>query len=166
MIPGTASGSKEGDFARALGERIRAVRRARGLTLTEVQAISRDELKASVLGAYERGKRAISITRLQRLASLYGVPVAALLPGAPVVAGEGGQFVFDLAWLLVADGPEAEVLRRYLAQLQVERGGLNGRVLSVRAEDLRAVAWVLGIDEAALRDRLIELGTLSTGHHA
>ena len=133
--------------------------------MTEVQAISRDELKASVLGAYERGKRAISITRLQRLASLYGVPVAALLPGAPVVAGEGGQFVFDLAWLLVADGPEAEVLRRYLAQLQVERGGLNGRMLSVRAEDLRAVAWVLGIDEAALRDRLIELGILSTSHH-
>jgi transcriptional regulator with XRE-family HTH domain len=138
--------------------------------LTEVQAISRGELKASVLGAYERGERAISITRLQRLASLYRVPVAALLPGAPVVAGEGGQLdipvVFDLARLQVAGGPEVEVLRHYLAQLQVERGDLNGRVLSVRAEDLRAVAWVLGMDEAVLRARLIELGILSTGHHA
>ena len=127
--------------------------------MTEVQAISRGELKASVLGAYERGERAISITRLQRLASLYRVPVAALLPGAPVVAGEGGQLdipvVFDLARLQVAGGPEVEVLRHYLAHMP-----------SVRAEDLRAVAWVLGIDEAALQDRLIELGILSTGHHA
>ena len=35
---------------------------------------SGEEFKASVLGAYERGERAISVARLQRLARFYGVP--------------------------------------------------------------------------------------------
>ena len=41
----------------------------------------RQEFKASVLGAYERGERAISVPRLQRLARFYSVPVDQLLPG-------------------------------------------------------------------------------------
>lgn len=53
------------------------------------------------------------------------------------------------------------MLRRYLAQLQIERGDSNGRVLLVQAADLRAVAWALGMDETALRERLGGLGTLS-----
>ena len=98
---------------------MRAARNARALTLTDVQAISHGEVKASVLGAYERGSRAISVTRLQRLAGLYKVPVAALLPGAPVSSTEAGRsdvpVVIDLAQLRVESGPEAEMLRRYLA---------------------------------------------------
>ena len=34
-----------------------------------------------MLGAYERGERAISVPRLQRLARFYRVPVDQLLPG-------------------------------------------------------------------------------------
>ena len=34
-----------------------------------------------MLGAYERGERAISVPRLQRLARFYNVPVDQLLPG-------------------------------------------------------------------------------------
>ncbi len=41
---------------------------------------SSQEFKASVLGAYERGERAISVPRLQRLARFYNVPVDQLLP--------------------------------------------------------------------------------------
>ena len=156
--------SGEGDFARALGRRMRAARNARGLTLADVQAISHGKVKASVLGAYERGERPISVTRLERLARLYRVSVTALLPGAP--AGATGNradipAVFDLAQLRVASGPEAEMLRRYLAQLY----DFTGRVLSVRAKDLRAVAWALGMDEATLEERLVALGILSTSRH-
>ena len=50
------------------------------LSLQAVEAMSDQEFKASVLGAYERGERAISVPRLQRLAKLYDVPVDQLLP--------------------------------------------------------------------------------------
>ena len=63
-----------------VGERLRAIRRQKGLSLHDVEARSSLEFKASVLGAYERGERAISVPRLQRLARFYNVPVDQLLP--------------------------------------------------------------------------------------
>lgn len=38
------------------------------------------EFKASVVGAYERGERALSVQRLIRLAEVYAVPPSDLLP--------------------------------------------------------------------------------------
>jgi transcriptional regulator with XRE-family HTH domain len=64
-----------------LGARLRAVRRQQRLSLHDVEVASDLEIKASVLGAYERGERAISVPRLQRLARLYKVPVAEMVPG-------------------------------------------------------------------------------------
>ena len=57
-----------------VGERLRAIRRQKGLSLHDVEARSSLEFKASVLGAYERGERAISVPRLLRLAEIYEVP--------------------------------------------------------------------------------------------
>jgi len=51
-----------------VGERLRSIRRQKGLSLHDVEARSSMEFKASVLGAYERGERAISVPRLLRLA--------------------------------------------------------------------------------------------------
>src|ERR687888_495408 len=65
---------------RHVGERLRAIRRQKGLSLHDVEARSDQEFKASVLGAYERGERAISVPRLLRLAELYRVPPDQLLP--------------------------------------------------------------------------------------
>ena len=56
------------------------MRKQMRLSLQAVEAMSDQEFKASVLGAYERGERAISVPRLQRLAKLYDVPVDQLLP--------------------------------------------------------------------------------------
>ena len=67
---------------RQVGERLRAIRRQKGLSLHDVEARSDQEFKASVLGAYERGERAISVPRLLRLAELYRVPADQLLPAA------------------------------------------------------------------------------------
>ena len=67
---------------RHVGERLRAIRRQKGLSLHDVEARSDQEFKASVLGAYERGERAISVPRLLRLAELYRVPPDQLLPAA------------------------------------------------------------------------------------
>src|SRR3954453_17052215 len=67
-------------YARRVGQRLRAIRRQKRLSLQEVEAKSNQEIKASVLGAYERGERAISVPRLKRLSRFYAVPVDQLLP--------------------------------------------------------------------------------------
>src|SRR5690242_7226164 len=77
-------------YSRRVGERLRSIRRQKRLSLQDVEAQSRQEFKASVLGAYERGERAISVPRLQRLARFYNVPVDQLLP-----QDEGPAFTAD-----------------------------------------------------------------------
>src|SRR3954447_5182299 len=67
-------------YAVKVGTRLRAIRKQKRLSLQDVEASSDQEFKASVLGAYERGERAISVPRLQRLARFYNVPVDQLLP--------------------------------------------------------------------------------------
>ena len=67
-------------YAEQVGERLRNIRLQKGLSLHDVEERSGKEFKASVLGAYERGERSISVPRLQRLAIFYGVPVDHLLP--------------------------------------------------------------------------------------
>src|SRR5436190_3696405 len=74
-------------YAVKVGSRLRAIRKQKRLSLQDVEAASAQEFKASVLGAYERGERAISVPRLQRLARFYNVPVDQLLP-----ADEGPDF--------------------------------------------------------------------------
>src|ERR1700738_4991799 len=67
-------------YARGVGERWSDIRRQQALSLQAAEAMSGREFKASVLGAYERGERIISVLRLQRLARFYAVPVDQLLP--------------------------------------------------------------------------------------
>src|SRR5437763_12987854 len=119
-----------GGYARRVGERLRAIRKQKGLSLQEVESASSQEFKASVLGAYERGERAISVPRLQRLARFYHVPVDQLLPQdegpgfgvdrAERAAGEG-KLAIDLEKLEAMSGPEFAMLGRYLRLIQVQR---------------------------------------------
>jgi len=84
-------------YSRKVGERLRAIRRQKRLSLQEVEATSEEEFKASVLGAYERGERAISVPRLERLARFYSVPVDQLLPREEVVSAADGMASRKLA---------------------------------------------------------------------
>ena len=49
----------------------------------------------------------------------------------------------DLVRLRELDGPGAELLVRYLQMIQVQRQDFNGRMLTVRRDDLRAIACIL-----------------------
>ena len=55
-------------YARLVGERLRQIRQQKKLSLSEVESATNQEFKASVVGAYERGERMISVPRLERLA--------------------------------------------------------------------------------------------------
>ncbi|MEQ8716948.1 MAG: transcriptional regulator [Acidimicrobiales bacterium] len=150
-------------YVREVGSRIRAIRRQKGLSLQDVEADSAGEFKASVLGAYERAERVISVPRLQRLAAIYSVPIEQLLPGVGMtpVSGprESGPYVtIDLQRLDGLTGAEAEMLARYLTMIQVQRQDFNGRVLTIRSDDLRALACILGVGVDQTIPRLSELG--------
>ncbi|MEX2550665.1 MAG: transcriptional regulator [Nitriliruptoraceae bacterium] len=150
-------------YAVYLGERLRRVRQQQGLSLHEVEDRSGGNLKASVVGAYERGERAVSISRLHRLADFYRVPVSELLPGAmggtATAIDRGPEIVIDLA-ALEREGDLEPAVRRYAAAIQSRRGDYNGRVLTVRAGDLELLAAVLEADPEELRGRLLEAGVV------
>lgn len=149
-------------YGKAVGERLRRIRRQKHLSLQEVEAASEQEFKASVLGAYERGERAISVPRLARLAAFYKVPVDQLLPAE----GEDVELIredtigakIDLTRLEDLNGAESEMLARYLRMIQVQRQDFNGRVLTIRRDDMRAIACILGVGFDAADRRLEEMG--------
>ena len=127
------------DYSRRVGERLRAIRRQKRLSLHDVEAASDAEFKASVLGAYERGERSISVPRLHRLAGFYDVPVDQLLPTdeegevldltdrALARSGDQNQLVLDLQTLSEMGGPEGAMLNRYVRTIQIQRQDFNGR---------------------------------------
>jgi transcriptional regulator with XRE-family HTH domain len=165
-------------YAQRVGDRLRAIRRQKNLSLQDVEAASNQEFKASVLGAYERGERAISVPRLQRLARFYNVPVDQLLPrdlspepgrlpqSSPTVdltersshGGVRGTVTIDLTRLDRLQGPEGSMLGRYLNLIQVQRQDFNGRMLTIRRDDLRAIACILDSSVEGAADKLDELG--------
>jgi transcriptional regulator with XRE-family HTH domain len=171
-------------YARAVGARLRTMRKQMRLSLQAVEAMSEQEFKASVLGAYERGERAISVPRLQRLAKLYDVPVDQLLPPddatmtrwgatgtteeivttsarrANLTASGTEKVAIDLTKLHTVSGPERDLLRRFLSMIQVHRQDFNGRMITIRAEDVRAIACLFGVTPDSMGTRLDELGLL------
>jgi transcriptional regulator with XRE-family HTH domain len=145
----------------AVGARLRSIRRQQGLSLEDVQARSGTEFKASVLGAYERGERAISVPRLLRLAQLYGVPpdqfLAAPWTRSRTTRTEEG-FAVDLERLASAEASEAAVLRRLVERVQIQRQDFTGRVFTIRSDDMGLLATVLGRSQDELEQQLEQLG--------
>lgn len=133
-------------FSLAVGQRLRAIRQAQGLSLAEVEARSEGRWSASAVGAYERGFRTLSLPRLKNLADFYKVPVAVLL-GEPMPVqqtGERRKIVLDLAALAQID--PAAPIRRFVQSIIEARGDFNGRVLSLRNDDLKALCTLVGGD--------------------
>ncbi|ACU54221.1 helix-turn-helix domain protein [Acidimicrobium ferrooxidans DSM 10331] len=184
--------SAERAYAREVGRRLRLVRKQQRYSLQAVEALSAKEFKASVLGAYERGERSISVPRLRRLAAFYRVDVEQLLPrptseltpavstteraarildddrvtidlaemerAASVAAPTTEKCTIDLQRLRSLEGPERELLERYLGMIQVQRQDFNGRVMTVRREDLRIIGALLGLSLEGMIEHIDRLG--------
>jgi len=150
------------DYAKALGARLRAIRTQQGLSLHGVEEKSQGRWKAVVVGSYERGDRAVTVQRLAELAEFYSVPVGELLPGASgnTAPEPPPRIVIDLERLSDVPADRAAPLTRYAATIQSQRGDYNGRVLSIRAEDLRSLAVIYDASPVALTDQLISWGVL------
>ena len=154
-------------FARLVGERLRQIRQQKKLSLSEVESATNQEFKASVMGAYERGERMISVPRLERLANFYGVTVDQLLPRDKQREGDTQsqsaaptKLRIDVAKLSLRDGKEFKMLERLLRMIQVQRQDFNGKVITVRAHDTRAIAVILDVAVDDVGAKLAELDLL------
>ena len=159
----TTPEAAKSDYAKALGTRLRAIRSQQGLSLHGVEDKSHGRWKAVVIGSYERGDRAVTVQRLAELAEFYGVPVSELLPDseAVVAAEPAPRLVIDLEQLSTVPGDRSAPLARYAKTIQSQRGDYNGRVLSIRAEDLRSLAVIYDASPSVLTEQLISWGVLS-----
>ncbi len=155
-------------YSKQVGERLRVIRKQKRLSLQEVEAQSNQEFKASVLGAYERGERALSGPRLDRLSQFYAVPVEQLLPrevtGSEATAAlqspANKKLAIDVAKLVQLKGAPFEMLARYLKLIQVQRQDFNGRVITVRGDDTRSIAAMLDVPVDQVAERLAALDLL------
>src|SRR5947207_7002590 len=153
-----------GDYAKALGSKLRGIRQQQGLSLHGVEQKSAGRWKAVVVGSYERGDRAVTVQRLAELAEFYGVPISELLPDAvPAAAATEPppRLVLDLEKLQNVPVDKAAPLARYTATIQSQRGDYNGRVLSIRQEDLRTLAVIYDETPSQLTEQLINWGVLN-----
>ncbi|CAB4927836.1 unannotated protein [freshwater metagenome] len=151
------------DYALALGARLRAIRQQQALSLHGVEEKSQGRWKAVVVGSYERGDRAVTVQKLAELAEFYSVPVAELLPDAPVAAAAEPppKLILDLERLGQVPAEKAGPLARYSAAIQAQRGDYNGRVLSIRQDDLRTLAVIYDEVPSRLAEQLIAWGVLN-----
>ena len=152
-------------YAKALGQRLRAIRMQQGLSLHGVEEKSEGRWKAVVVGSYERGDRAVTVQRLAELAEFYGIPISELLPDASNAAAAAAEppprLILDLEKLQSVPADRAAPLARYTATIQSQRGDYNGRVLSIRQEDLRSLAVIYDETPTQLTEQLIGWGVLN-----
>jgi transcriptional regulator with XRE-family HTH domain len=160
-----------GTFVEEVGRRLRAIRRQQRLSLEEVEERSNGRWSASAIGAYERGYRTLSLGRLRELAEFYNVPISVLVGEADhhvaphtaeraAPSAGGDRIVLDLAAL--HDVADAAPIARYANAIAVERGDFNGRVLSLRRDDVRVLGIVMDLHDDELFGRLENWGVL---HH-
>ncbi|MGB9378615.1 MAG: transcriptional regulator [Mycobacteriales bacterium] len=152
------------EYGNSLGARLRSIRQQQGLSLQGVEEKSKGRWKAVVVGSYERGDRAVTVARLAQLASFYDVPIVELLPEESPAGGGAstGKVVLDLETLSRLPAEDVGPLVRYAKMIQRERGDYNGRVLSIRQDDLRALAVVFDLSPGELVDRLAGWGVVTT----
>ena len=181
-IEDVAADGGPGDVdAQNLGSHLRAVRRQMGLSLHAVETLSERTFKSSVLGAYERGERNITIPRLKQLARIYDVPLDQLLPDDATdldsrdgddVGTDGSararrgatddseKITIDLTKLDTVKGPERDPLRRFVSMIQVKRQDFDEKRITIRAGDLHAIAYLFGLAPQEMAQRLGRLGLL------
>src|SRR5256714_277928 len=165
LITHSQGGSMDG-YSRKVGARLRSLRKQRGLTLQQVEVLSNKRLKGSLLAAYERGDRNISVTRLHQIATLYSVPVNQLLPEEIEGAGEPAlppKLAIDLTQLQGLPERQGSILSRHVARLQQQRQDFHTPAVTFRPHDLRQHAAAYKTTPEMLRRSLQEWGVFRSG---
>jgi hypothetical protein len=105
----------------------------------------------------------VTVQKLAELADFYGVPVAELLPEGRIPSGSepAAKIVINLERLQQLPAEKAGPLARYAAAIQSQRGDYNGKVLSIRNEDLRSLAIIYDTSVEGLTEKLVRWQVLA-----
>ena len=143
----------------SISARIRKQRKARSLTLQDIERLSAGRIKAVVMGSYERGTRAISVARAIEIANLFAIPLSELIEDPRTnYRGNDGLAIFDLRKLRAIEStavaPEISNLRVFVGAICARRRDWNGEVLTIRSSDLDTLTLVLEMDISEVKDLL------------
>jgi transcriptional regulator with XRE-family HTH domain len=136
-----------------VGQELKKIRKQRGLSLAEVEALSAGRWKAVVVGSYERADRAITVGRLSSLMALYQAPISAIFPSGASAANSASSNAAEPAtpWTINL-GKRQEIssvsypLAQFVTHIINARGDWNGHVLTLRHNDLELIAICDGVD--------------------
>jgi transcriptional regulator with XRE-family HTH domain len=133
---------------KTISARIRMQRKARSLTLQDIERLSNGRIKAVVMGSYERGSRAISLARTIEIANLFAIPLSELIEESknPERVSDS-QLIFDLRKLreisLAVTGNEISKINAFVSAICARRRDWNGEILTLRSGDLDTLTLVL-----------------------
>ena len=143
----------------SISARLRTLRLERSLSLREVQLRSKGQIPAVVLGSYERGDRALSVSKAIQIAAFYEVPLNYLLSEPDPTIGASRAIVIDLRRLrflvtdksqMLDDSDQLRALITFVSGIVRKRNDWHGEVLSLRSDDLNLVAITVGAPPDAL----------------
>ena len=141
-------------------DKLRIIRKSKGWSLQDVERNSNGKWKAVVIGSYERSDRAISLKKAISLMEFYQVPISELFPQiTPEVRSR--RVSLNLARLIEDKGEIGERLKVFTKSISDRRKDWNGKLLTIRANDLQFLALILGLSESATLDYLAETELLS-----
>ena len=140
-------------------DRLRIIRKSKGWSLQDVERNSNGKWKAVVIGSYERSDRSISLRKAISLMEFYQVPISELFPEISPEA-EARSISINLAKLAVDQSSNSESLRKFTKSIGDRRKDWNGKLLTIRANDLHFLTLLLGLNESATLDYLAEADLL------
>jgi transcriptional regulator with XRE-family HTH domain len=145
----------------SVASRIRALRKGRGWTLHDVETLTSGSIKAVVMGSYERGSRALSLTRTIEIANLFGIPIANLLGDfSRTDTTPSVTLTIDQRRLneLSADNGDVRIsnLQLFISAIAARRGDWNGEVLTLRASDFDTLTLIFQMTLPELQAWLTE----------
>lgn len=127
-----------------IGRALRRLRRAQGLTLVEVAAMSEGAFKATSVAGYERGERNITVERFCRLTELYGYAPERLLADILRRAEGRIQPEIDLTALESLGTTEGALVSGFVRQVRALRGERRADTITLRSGDLEVLATAEG----------------------
>ncbi|MGI9644112.1 MAG: helix-turn-helix domain-containing protein [Ilumatobacteraceae bacterium] len=147
-----------------VGKRLRTVREQRLYSLQAVERESDHEFKSSVIGAYERGERIMTVQRLERLAQFYDVPITELLPQddeRAAIEVPRPALCVRLGRLNELQGEPFDNFRALVERIQCKRGQHGVQTVTLREQDLDDVASMFSVPAEEMADRLVLLDLLA-----
>lgn len=139
-----------------LGERLRALRRARGLTREQTCAQLRDEMSAGTLGSYESGARRLSVFRLMEICAVLGVTASQVLEEVQHDAGGQPRIRVRLRTITQSREPELRPLRAWAAARAADLSAGPDHEIDIDWQTLEQAAHLCGMTPARMLRHLGE----------